>query len=861
VKPSFPPAKFLLALILGFSLPAVVSVRADSYTWAPQAGGLYTWQTPNWNTVASGTYPRQAGDVANLTIDIVGSQTISLNNQEVTIGTLNIGDATASHAYTINTGTLTLAGLSGQAAGINVNYTPGGPRLTYTVNSAVSLGSDLAVNGVTSGTDRINFTSTIATNGRTLTLNASSTFNRTSVTETDATIQINALSGNGKLVTTGPGYVYVSGSSGGYTGAVEVRGGRLGLNGTGSYLGSTDITVYGNALPGLGAGGTVFEIGKTGFSHPVDGYLNDNAVVTLRGGGFSYVGNVNAGISSEVFKEIVLAEGNSNISIGAGAAGTSETEIHLTDLTRRAGATGQIKGGTGLGLSAGTAKSTRIFVTNAPALTGGGGAVGTPTVGIIPWLAGAASAQPGDDVLNFVTYDPTTGLRPLTSGEYAATLTSGTATINANVGNTALAASSTVNALRYSGANALSIAAAQELKVTSGAVLFTSSGSITGSGTLNFAAAEGIVWSVRTATNTISSAIAGSGGFTKAGTGVLVLSGANAFTGTVSVAGGVLRAGAANVFGGTNAVVLANTTVNNVSPNSLAASTTTLDLNGFNQTIGSLAGGGEYGGTVQLGSGTLTTGGNNSSTTYSGSIGGSGAVVKTGSGRQTFTGASGYTGGTAVNLGTLLANNNAGSATGTGAVAVNASGSTSFGTLGGGSGAANGGTLVALGLATSQVYDAGKTGIIAGSVTLNQYAHLAPGNSVGTLTVGELTLNGGSVLDWEFNLTANDFVDVRSLAGSSGTLTFVGVTGINLYQEGTQTALAAEGLYNLFGYDAVTGFNVNSLSVLNGLGGYTYTFINDTTNNLIQVSVAVPEPSTLILLGLAGVLCAARRRR
>ncbi len=36
----------------------------------------------------------------------------------------------------------------------------------------------------------------------------------------------------------------------------------------------------------------------------------------------------------------------------------------------------------------------------------------------------------------------------------------------------------------------------------------------------------------------------------------------------------------------------------------------TLDLNDFNQAIGSLAGGGAAGGDVILGSGTLTTGGN-----------------------------------------------------------------------------------------------------------------------------------------------------------------------------------------------------------------------------------------------------------
>ena len=57
-------------------------------------------------------------------------------------------------------------------------------------------------------------------------------------------------------------------------------------------------------------------------------------------------------------------------------------------------------------------------------------------------------------------------------------------------------------------------------------------------------------------------------------------------------------------------------------------------------------------------------------------------------------------------------------------------------------------------------------------------AHLQPGTSVGTLAVGSLTLNSGSVLDYEFNATpANDLITVT---GSNG-LTINSGTGINLY--------------------------------------------------------------------------------
>ena len=77
-----------------------------------------------------------------------------------------------------------------------------------------------------------------------------------------------------------------------------------------------------------------------------------------------------------------------------------------------------------------------------------------------------------------------------------------------------------------------------------------------------------------------------------------------------------------------------------------------MDLNSQNQTIGSLAG--VAGSSVKLGSGFLTTGGNNSNTAFAGAITGTGGIVKTGSGTFTISGANTYSGGTTVNAGKLL---------------------------------------------------------------------------------------------------------------------------------------------------------------------------------------------------------------
>ena len=74
----------------------------------------------------------------------------------------------------------------------------------------------------------------------------------------------------------------------------------------------------------------------------------------------------------------------------------------------------------------------------------------------------------------------------------------------------------------------------------------------------------------------------------------------------------------------------------------------TLDLTG-SETIGSLAGSG----TVTLDANTLTTGGNNATTSFSGGISGTGGLTKTGTGMFTLSGLNTYTGATSLSAGTL----------------------------------------------------------------------------------------------------------------------------------------------------------------------------------------------------------------
>ncbi len=156
-------------------------------------------------------------------------------------------------------------------------------------------------------------------------------------------------------------------------------------------------------------------------------------------------------------------------------------------------------------------------------------------------------------------------------------------------------------------------------------------------------------------TQTLSGNISGAGGITcwtqismNASCGaILLLSGTNSYTGPTTVNSATLKAGSTSAFGTNSALTLAN------SPLGCNQTQAILDITGFSNSIGSLAGGGATGGNVTLGAATLTVGGNGSSTTYSGVISGTGGLTKTGAGILTLSGANTYSGNTTISAGTL----------------------------------------------------------------------------------------------------------------------------------------------------------------------------------------------------------------
>lgn len=410
-------------------------------------------------------------------------------------------------------------------------------------------------------------------------------------------------------------------------------------------------------------------------------------------------------------------------------------------------------------------------------------------------------------------------------------------------------------------------------------------------------------------TTTISAALAGTQGFTKAGSGTLVLSGANTLTGGITVNAGTLDIWTATTVG--NSINLASGTVLNAANNGTSTATITGNITGagrINKTSGSstlvLTGDNTFtGGTTLgagviivgnglnngIGTGTLTLNGgalvanDNNARTFANTLAmGSSALrfgaaqgATTGLGDMTFT----YTGTTAiggtkawtVNNNTRVTFKNSWSGNigwninkaGTGTLVFdgNITGTTAVGLT------VSSGTLILNGTKTTDGainVDGGTFGgnstSMTGVFTLNTGGSISPGDGgIGTLTATNLTWNGdttGTFAQMKFelgNLGNSDRLSLGSgilkkgsLGGNTFAFDFLG-TGV------------AENTYTLLTFGSSDGFSVSDFSYTNLGGGLSGTF--SLQGNSLQFSV-VPEPQTYALLaaGLMAVFFFRRKR-
>lgn len=258
-------------------------------------------------------------------------------------------------------------------------------------------------------------------------------------------------------------------------------------------------------------------------------------------------------------------------------------------------------------------------------------------------------------------------------------------------------------------------------------------------------------------TATLGGVISGTGAMAVTGAGVLTLNGNNTYSGGTNVSQALVEVGHANAFG-TGSVILGGTAaLRNNSGGALTIGNAII-ANGIGNTIG---------GTSNL--------------TLTGNLSGSGNLSKVQGNTLAINGAvNDFAGGLTINGGTVLVNGTMGNAGA--AVSVNF-----------------GGTL-------------GGTGTIAGGVTVNSGGTLAAGQSPGTMTVGNLTLNTGSNTIFELAEAGvagganNDLIRVTgNLALNGGGISVVRGTGFGA------------GEYTLFEFGTLTGAIGNM--TLNAIGG------------------------------------------
>lgn len=374
------------------------------------------------------------------------------------------------------------------------------------------------------------------------------------------------------------------------------------------------------------------------------------------------------------------------------------------------------------------------------------------------------------------------------------------------------------------------------------------SGSITGN-----VADNGSLTFDRSDTLTFGGSISGAGSVTQIGTGTTILTGDNTYTGSTTISSGTLQAGSTTA----------------LSQNSAFAVNSTLDLNGFNNTIGSLSGSGTVlnnGATTA----TLTTGNDNTDTTYSGALENGTSVLqltKLGAGTLTLTGANTYTGGTTISAGTLQIGSGgtsgsiAGDVIDNGTLAFDRSDSVNFpGVISGmgnlaqlgtgtlilsgantytGSTTVNSGSLIVDGSIASSQTVVNPNGFLGGHGTIG-------GNLVNSGTVGQINSPGMLTVAGNYTQNANgtlrvgvaglgagqfDLLAVTGHAAVAGTLQFVRVGSFNLQPGNQITFLTANnGVSGTFG------------TVQNGIVG---------TGTIVQVEVT-SLANSIVLEGTQG---------
>ncbi len=770
-------------------------------------------------------------------------------NVTVTGTTLNVTD---TGAFSSSAGSYRLINYTGTLTGSAANFTlgalPGLPPNTAVVQTAVTGQVNLIVsNGLaTNFWDGTNTTANGAVDGGTGTwntttpnwTNASGTFNQSYIAGlaifegaagtvtlgTSVSANVIQFLTNGYVVSGAqtltllsqsgvlPGLIRtdagvtatIAAPIGGTVGLEKADPGTLILTGTNTYTGGT--TISGGTLQ-IGNGGTTGTVGGGNI-------LNNGTLVVDRSNAVTYAGVV-SGTGN------VVQLGTGTVTVTGANTYTGGTTISAGTLQiGSGGTTGSIVGNvtdngtlafnrsnayTFAGIVSGTGALTQAG-TGTTILTGANTYTGTTTIsaGTLQIGAGGAAGALGTG--------PVVDNGALVFNKSTATLVgvaiSGTGSlVQSGTGVTTLAANNT-----YTGGTTIN---SGTLQVGNGGT----TGSVGGGNVLNNATLA----VNRSNAVTYAGVVSGTGNVVLLGTGTVTVTGANTYTGGTTISAGTLQIGN----GGATGSIVGNVTDN---------STLAFNRSNAYTFAGAISG---TGGLTQAGAGTTTLTAANS---YSGPTTISAGTLQIGAG-----GATGSLGtGAVANSGTLRFNKNvaltvANTISGSGAIVQAGPGTTTLtgATVAAGSLVVTGGSLFVNSAATTvptittaSGTTLGGSGTVSGATTIASGATLSPGASagaVGTLTLGDLTLNTGSILSFDLgapNALGGPLNDRLQVNGD------LVVTGTTLNVTDTGTFATTPGAYRLIDYT----------------GSLTGSFLNFTLGTL----PGVPPNSVIVQTGVAG---------
>ncbi len=839
--------RYVRALAVVLSMPALV--RSATISW-DAGGNTNSWGTNNnWSNNSAWS----SGNTANFDTDLMtnAQYTILLGGSNRTVRNITFGSSAATQGFTFGAGnTLTIS----NTAGI-VNSDAD----TQTFNVAISLGASqtwsatsggLIFNGAISGTNRTltlsgSSNGTIAgnistgsggitkTGSGTWTLSGSNSFTGTTTVSTGV---LNIRS-NTALGGTTAGTSVTSGAALEFQGGISVGNETITLNGTGISSGGALRNVSGNNST---SGGVV--LGSTGVRINSDadtltltgGISGTNRSLTLGGAGnitvsSGIIATGNGSLTKDGAGTLTLSSNNtytgvttitdgvlsvSNLANGSSASNIGSSSNSASNLVFNGGTLRHTTAGadsTNRSFTINNGKTAIIDISEATGnLTISGGAAGTS--GALTKIGAGTLTLTGSNgntgATNVGTSGGVSGGTLAIAGSSERINNNSAVTVYAGTLSVANGLTETIGSLTLgggaSGTTAQVTLGTGSTLTLGGTVTYNATNNPNGAtisgGTLGLGANRTFTIgdsSAATADLTISSIISGSNNLTKQGTGTLVLTNANTYTGTTTVSTGVLNIQNNTALG---------TTANGTSVTSgaalelqggIAVGNETITLNGTGISSGgalrSVSGNNSISGGIVLGStgvrinsdantltltggvtGTgraLTIGGAGDTTISTNGIntGAAGTLTKDGSGTLLLNAGSNYTGTTTVNGGTLAVDGNqsANRLASNAVVQVN-----------------NGGTFEIRGVNAFNASSPAKVTVNSGGILNIVSGASTYGGSTSHAHLGDLTLAGGTVnlsysgsgtaynaesaqLDGSVTVTANSTIQYGSGANAS----------------------------------------------------------------------------------------------